>query len=231
MEIGFDVISDLNLEPDDSFNWEGKVTSLYCIVAGNISSDLRTIWQTLLHLSRLYQGVFYVIGSLEYKDSDDFEATTKSILRIGSKIHNVAILQHHVVILDGLALVGCNGWSNDQRYFDGLYEFRALNNKLEDAKYLKNSIAKLQKHLDVKKIMIVTSTVPKQELYFGELPDNDDELYLDICINEDTEMKITKWVFGSHKKIVDTTIGNINYINNPYYHVKPYWAKRVNIEI
>lgn len=231
MEIGFDVISDLNLEPDDSFNWEGKVTSLYCIVAGNISSDLRTIWQTLLHLSRLYQGVFYVIGSLEYKDSDDFEATTKSILKIGSKIHNVAILQHHVVILDGLALVGCNGWSNDQKYFDGLYEFRALNNKLEDAKYLKNSIAKLQKHLDVKKIMVVTSTVPKQELYFGELPDNDDELYLDLCINEDTEMKITKWVFGTHKKIVDTTLGNINYINNPYYHVKPYWAKRVNIEI
>ena len=231
MEIGFDVISDLNLEPDDSFNWEGKVTSLYCIVAGNISSDLRTIWQTLLHLSRLYQGVFYVIGSLEYKDSDDFEATTKSILKIGSKIHNVAILQHHVVILDGLALVGCNGWSNDQKYFDGLYEFRALNNKLEDAKYLKNSIAKLQKHLDVKKIMVVTSTVPKQELYFGELPDNDDEVYLDLCINEDTEMKITKWVFGTHKKIVDTTLGNINYINNPYYHVKPYWAKRVNIEI
>jgi len=230
MEIGFDVISDLNLGPDDSFNWEGKVTSLYCIVAGNISSDLRTIWQTLLHLSRLYQGVFYVIGSLEYKDSDDFEATTKAIQRLGTKIHNVAILEHHVVILDGLALVGCNGWSNDQKYFDGSFEFRALNKKLEDAKYLKNSISKLQTHLDVKKIMVVTSTIPKKELYFGELPDNDDELYLDLCLDEDTEVKITKWVFGTHKKIVDTTIDNVNYINNPYT-AKPYWAKRVNIEI
>ena len=50
--IGFDLISDLNLSPEDSFNWEGKATSLYCIIAGNISEDLRTIKQTLSHLSK-----------------------------------------------------------------------------------------------------------------------------------------------------------------------------------
>lgn len=230
MEIGFDVISDLNLTPDESFNWEGKVTSLYCIVAGNISSDLRTIWQTLLHLGRLYQGVFYVIGSLEYSQSSDIEATTKSILRIGTKIPNVAILHHHVVILDGLALVGVNGWSSDQ-VFD--YQRDGLDNishKLNDARYLKNSIAKLQKHLDVKKIVVVSNAVPKQSLYFGENP-NEEDITLDLCLSEDTEMKVSHWVFGSYKKIVDTTIDNINYINNPYNHVRPYWAKRLNVEI
>ena len=45
-DIGFDIISDLNLQPDDSFNWENKATSLYCIVAGNNSSDLRTVIQS-----------------------------------------------------------------------------------------------------------------------------------------------------------------------------------------
>jgi hypothetical protein len=35
MKIGFDLISDLNLSPNDSFNWENKATSLYCIIAGN----------------------------------------------------------------------------------------------------------------------------------------------------------------------------------------------------
>ena len=52
MNIGFDVISDLNLDAEDSFDWEGKATSLYLIIAGNISSDLRVIHQTLVHLSR-----------------------------------------------------------------------------------------------------------------------------------------------------------------------------------
>lgn len=62
MKIGFDVISDLNLGPDEQFSWEGKATSLYCIIAGNISNDLRTIHQILLHLSHFYQGVFYTAG-------------------------------------------------------------------------------------------------------------------------------------------------------------------------
>ena len=37
IDIGFDVISDLNLKRNDSFNWENKATSLYCILSGNIS--------------------------------------------------------------------------------------------------------------------------------------------------------------------------------------------------
>ena len=58
-DIGFDVIGDLNLSINDSFNWENKATSLYCIVAGNISTNLRVVRQTLLHLGQFYQGVFY----------------------------------------------------------------------------------------------------------------------------------------------------------------------------
>ena len=34
IDIGFDIIGDLNLEPNDSFNWEDKPTSLYCILTG-----------------------------------------------------------------------------------------------------------------------------------------------------------------------------------------------------
>ena len=39
MILGFDIISDLNLSIDDTFTWEDKPTSLYCIVAGNVSND------------------------------------------------------------------------------------------------------------------------------------------------------------------------------------------------
>jgi hypothetical protein len=80
--IGFDLISDLNLSPEDSFNWEGKATSLYCIIAGNISEDLRTIKQTLLHLSKFYQGIFYTLGSLEYHHTIDVHKRTEEIHKI-----------------------------------------------------------------------------------------------------------------------------------------------------
>jgi len=47
MIFGFDVISDLNLSENDNFDWEGKPTSLYCVLAGNISSDLTVLYKTV----------------------------------------------------------------------------------------------------------------------------------------------------------------------------------------
>jgi hypothetical protein len=222
MEIGFDVISDLHLDPNDNFNWENKATSLYCIVAGNVSSDLRTIWQTLGHLSNYYQGIFYVPGYLEYENAADFDVRTKNLLDIVKKVPNVAMLYHHVVVMEGVAILGCNGWALESDIFE-LNEHRA-----KELAYLKKSIKKLQTHLDVKKIIVVTNSVPDLELYYGEIPFLDvDHFDLTTSLDNDTEHKITHWVFGSHKKIVDTSIGRIKYVNNPYYKVKPYWAKRI----
>ena len=69
-DIGFDIIGELFINPNDSFNWENKATSLYCIVTGNISSDMRVLVQVLAHLSKFYQGIFYVPGKLEYETSE-----------------------------------------------------------------------------------------------------------------------------------------------------------------
>ena len=79
MKIGFDLISDLNLSPNDSFNWENKATSLYCVIAGNISNDIRTIALTLSHLTKFYQGVFYTPGSLEFKGIEVYDKRIKEI--------------------------------------------------------------------------------------------------------------------------------------------------------
>jgi hypothetical protein len=230
MEIGFDLISDLNLSPNESFNWENKATSLYCIVAGNISSDLRTIFQTLAHLSRFYQGIFYTTGPLEYVGSTDFATRSEEIIKLCKKIPNVALLYHHVVIIDGVAILGANGWSCEGFDFDQEDVGHA---RVEDISYLNKSVLKLQKHLDVKKIFVVTNGVPKKELYFGEQPRSVDnqKLHLDYCLGNDTEMKVSYWAYGSYNKIVDTTIHDVNYINNSYFKRKPYWAKRINVTI
>lgn len=233
MEIGFDVISDLNLSPDESFNWEGKATSLYCIVAGNISSDLRTIFQTLAHLSRFYQGVFYAIGSLEYDGVKDISYRTEELLSLCRKVPNLAVLDHHVVIIDGIAILGANGWSSNEFNLDSDTAVQISQSRLEDIAYLNKSVEKLQKHLDVKKILLVTHGVPKKELYFGEHPVNfkNQKIHLDYCLHSDTEGKISHWIFGTYNKVVDTVLNNINYINNSYYKRKPYWAKRITISI
>ena len=102
----------------------------------------------------------------------------------------------------------------------------------EDFSYLYKCLGKLQRHLDVKKIVIVTSAVPHDNLYFGERPDDlSDQIPLCEVIEADTEHKVTHWVFGTYEKNVDTVIDNINYINNPYNHVMPYYAKRLPILI
>lgn len=231
MEIGFDIISDLNLGPNDGFSWENKATSLYCLVAGNVSDDLKTVAKVLSHLSHFYQGVFYVPGSLEYKDVENFNIRTSELVRICQQIKNIAILHQHVVIIDGVAILGVNGWYGTAEAEDLTTELKVQEKRHEDIHYLKNSLEKLQRHLDVKKIVLVTNSVPGENLYFGEVPDYvRHQLSLDLTLFADTEHKISHWVFGTHGKIVDTVINNINYVNNPKLNRNPYWAKRISIE-
>ena len=230
MKIGFDVISDLNLKPNELLSWEGKATSLYCIIAGNISNDLRTIHKILLHLSHFYQGVFYTAGTLEYEGTSDISTRTNELLTVCKSIRNVAYLHNHVVIIDGIAIVGSNGWFNDQDAYPLLTLDAIENERYQDVSYLSNAIEKLQLHLDVKKIIIVSHSAPSHELLFGEEPDL---IYsippLKLSLIKDLESKVTHWVYGNYDKTVDVVINGINYVNNSYYKRNPYWAKRIEI--
>jgi len=230
MKIGFDVISDLNLKPNELFSWEGKATSLYCIIAGNISNDLRTIHQILLHLSRFYQGVFYTAGSLEYEGVSNIASRTDELLKLCKGIRNVAYLHNHVVIIDGIAIVGSNGWFNDEESYPLLNPDAIENERYQDISYLSNAIEKLQLHLDVKKIAIVSHSAPSYELLFGEEPDIIHSIPpLKLSLIKDLEAKVTHWIYGDYNKTVDIVMDGVNYINNGYYKRDPYWAKRIEI--
>lgn len=230
-EIGFDIISDLNLQPNDSFNWENKATSLYCIVAGNVSSDIRTVIQVLLHLSRLYHGVFFVPGKLEYEKCNSIVTRTNELLAISGSLNNVVVMHNNVIVVDGVGLLGSNGWGNIENTLDAKnIEMTAA--KYEDFTFLLKSLGKLQKHLDVKKIVVITSAVPKEELYFGEIPDNVvEQIPLYNILEDDTEKKVSHWVFGTYNKPVDLHIDNINYISNAKNQYGPYHAKRLTVSI
>jgi hypothetical protein len=230
-DIGFDIVGELFIEPNDSFNWENKATSLYCIVTGNVSSDLRTLMQVLSHLSKYYQGVFYVPGTLEYTNTDDVSTRTAEITQICANIPNVILLHQTVIIVDGIGIVGVNGWGNAGSV-DTISEMIRTAARYEDTKYLTTILGKLQRHLDVKKIIVITNAVPKEDLYFGEEPTIVyDQIPLTNTLHVDTEHKVKHWVFGTYTKSVDTVLNDIRYLNNPYLGKNPYWPNRLTVSI
>jgi hypothetical protein len=136
-----------------------------------------------------------------------------------------------VVIIDGIAVIGANGWYGNTIYDEATASILEVHRN-EDILYLKNTIERLQKHLDVKKILIVSNSVPRIDLYFGEHPTTiDHQLNLNIALLADTESKVSHWLYGTYGKIVDININDINYINNSSFKRNPYWAKRVEITI
>ena len=233
MNIGFDVISDLNLDAEDSFDWEGKATSLYLIIAGNISNDLRVIHQTLIHLSQFYRGIFYNPGSLEHDNMHLVKNRYFELSQLCKSINNVALLYRHVVVLDGIAILGSNGWYGSKIDAPTTLEKLHLHAQhVEDVSYMGSSLEKLQLHLDVKKVLMVTHCVPGPNLFFGEQPEIiADQIPLTQSLMNDTEYKVTTWIYGSYDKNVDAIIDNINYINNSCYGKNPYWPKRIDIAV
>jgi hypothetical protein len=230
-EIGFDIIGELYINPNDSFNWENKASSLYCIVTGNVSSDMRTLVQVLAHLGKHYQGVFYVPGMLEYQTSENIIDRADEIAQFCSRIPNVILLHQSVIVIDGIGIMGINGWS-EAGSLGSLPDMVSTAARYEDTKYLTATLEKLQRHLDVKKIILVSNAVPKEDLYFGEEPVVVyDQIPLTNTLHVDTEHKVSHWVFGTYNKSVDTVLNNIQYLNNPYLGNKPYWPKRLTVNI
>lgn len=264
MKIAFDLISDLHLEPDSGFDWEGQATSPVCVVAGDISRDPRTVKKTLAHLSKCYSAVFYIDGNDEHRFSlDHLPSSYRRLIKEIKNIPNVTYLQENVVVIDGLAIVGANGWWDfqldetldtdmckswmKQRYESVYPEIVVDTTTIEefsrtDAAYLINSIQRLQTHNDVKKIAIVSHTVPGADLIMHDI-----DLYgtpqfnvmgnalLRLALATDTENKIDTWCFGHYHGDVDRMINGVRYVNNcrgkGLYQKSVYYPKRIEIEI
>lgn len=230
MSLGFDLISDLNLTENSYFDWEGKATSLYCVVAGNLGNSTKVVFHALSVLSKYYQGVFYTAGSFEYEGVTDIQSRTQELIDICEKFHNLAFLHHNVVIMDGIGIIGCNGWYGNTLPSGEATDELVSMAYYEDLIYLKSTVERLQKHLDVKKILIVSNSVPNNKLYFGEQPNQiQDQVPLDMVLDSDTMNKIKYWAYGTYKKIVDITVDDINYFCNPSFGSTNYWAKRIEI--
>jgi predicted phosphohydrolase len=201
------------------------------VLSGNISNDIGVLHRTLRHLSGLYHGVFFIDGTLENEYSISRDTKIKEIQSICSNYRNVIYLHNNVVVIDGIAIVGINGWQEKYFDFSEMIDFQQKLFKYEDINYLEKTLEKLQLHNDVRKIVLISNCIPLKELFFKEKEPNTDDFYAGSVLDKDTEKKVTIWVYGSDNKMVDTVINGVKYVNNSKFDRDPYYPKRIEIKI
>ena len=239
MSFAFDLISDIHAETWPDFDWAGKATSAYCVVAGDLARDRDVVLDTLRHLSSCYQAVFYVDGNDEHRyQYDDLNASYADLARRIKKIHNVVFLQDNVVVIDGVAIIGTNGWwtydldpsidaEQSSLWFQDQCKVGAQVAKATgrlattDAAYMVTSVKRLQTHDDVRKIVCVTHTVPNSSLIAHDI-DLADTLrfntmgngFMMQALSVDTKKKMHTWCFGHYHGSVDQIRQGVRFVNN-----------------
>ena len=143
-----------------------------------------------------------------------------------------------MVIVNGVAILGTNGWFGfdfdlgidasqvDQWCQENYYMSATATKNIArlsntDASYMIDSVQKLQRHTDVRKIVMVTHTVPDPALIAHDI-DLDGSMKFNVMGNRlmmqamaaDTENKIHTWCFGHYHGSVDQTRSGIRFVNN-----------------
>lgn len=253
MHLSFDLISDLHLETwEDAPNWKDLATSLYCVVAGDISRDILLTIKTLTELSKVYHAVIYIDGNDEHRfHYHELIDNKRKLEKELAKIERVIYLQSNVAVIDNTAFIGCNGWwtydfgdteetAESKEWLANRYNitFEDINSieamALTDATYLNKSISKLQTHNEINNVVIVSHTVPHLDLVRHDIElENTLRLnclgnrYLYNSIKTDTEAKIHTWVFGHYHNDVDQTLDGIRFVNNCRGRGDTPWCKPV----
>lgn len=241
MTFAFDLISDLHLETwPDRFDWEGKPTSPYCVVAGDVSKDRHLVLRTLKHLGQCYQAVFYIDGNDEHANYyPDLKESYQALVQSINKIENVVFLQDNVIVINGVAILGTNGWwgfdfgdidaTQAANWWLGRLPSsvtaetaKAISNQCtNDAIYIASSVKRLQTHGDVQSIVVVTHTVPNPDLILHDIDLNGTYRFncmgnanMMTALETDHNRKIHTWCFGHYHMPVDTHMKGIRFVNN-----------------
>jgi len=253
MNITFDLISDLHVDTwDEPFSWEGKATSLYAVVAGDISRERADLRPVLEELSNHYKVVMYVDGNDEHRwTMQDLSESYKTLHEEIANIPDVVWLQDNTLVIDGVAFVGTNGWTNfdfdeelsyadSKRWFEeryGIDMFTGQNIEamaMSDAGFLVKTVEKLQTHVDIKHIVLVSHFVPDVNLVRHDVSlegthglNCTGNSFLNRCLEMDLENKVHTWCFGHYHSDVDQVINGVRYTNNARGRNGTDWCKHV----
>ena len=253
MPFAFDLISDLHVDTWSTiFNWTGQATSPFCVVVGDVAQDRRTLIKTLTHLAQCYQAVFYIDGNDEHRDHyHDLAGSYVDLISQLRKIPNLVYLQDNVVVINGVAIMGTNGWwgfdfgpdidlaDSVQHWQDktnlGLDTVQYISSLAQtDANYLARSIRRLQTHYDVRHVVVATHTVPVAALIAHDIQLEHNPQFncmgnqlLEQALDADTSRKIHTWCFGHYHSTVDQIYRGTRFVNNCRGKEKTDYAKSV----
>jgi hypothetical protein len=253
MTVAFDLISDLHLDTwPMEFDWSGCATSPYAIVAGDVAADRTVLYKALKNLGQNYQAVFFIDGNDEHATHyNNLSQSYKDLASNIAKIPNVVYLQNNVVVIDGIGILGTNGWwgfdfelsidpvQSAQWWYEKEYLSADVAKKVarmatNDARYMISSVKRLQAHADVKHIVMVTHTVPGQQLIEHDI-DLEGNLRFNMMGNRDMlraleadhGSKIHTWCFGHYHGSVDQRRHGVRFVNNCRGRHGTPWANHV----
>ena len=112
MKIHFDLISDLHVDTwNEEFSWEGKATSPYAVIIGDVSRERADVRPVLQEISKHYQMTMFVDGNDEHRwGLDDLRTSYETLVEDIGKIKDFIFLQDDCLVIDNVAFVGTNGW-------------------------------------------------------------------------------------------------------------------------
>lgn len=222
------------------FSWSGKNTSLYCIVAGNITADRTILFEFLDEIQHYYHAVFFIDGDLEHSCYEGNLVASYRNLRDGlENFSNVIFLHENLVVLKNITIVGANGWTTfdftNKSSINHTIDFLSSTGMLtesycndvfklavSDQHYMYNSIEACQTMTECKNLIIVTNSVPKPE-FINHNADFDGTVLGDTtgnnginnCLSRDRKNKVSAWIFGKFHEDLDFDIDGVRYISNP----------------
>jgi predicted phosphodiesterase len=254
MKIHFDLISDLHVDTwDEEFSWEGKATSLYAVVAGDISRDRSQLRPVLEEISKHYVMTMFVDGNDEHRWTlDNLAESYKTLKKELAGIPNFIWLQDDSLVIDNIGFIGTNGWTSfdfaednsyleNKKWMEQTYKISMFAGQqieamaMQDAGFLVKTVEKLQRHPDVKKIVVVTHFVPNVNLINHDIQlvnqpsrlNTTGNSFLSRCLEEDHEQKIDTWCFGHYHSDVDRVLNGVRYVNNCRGRGGTNWCKPV----
>jgi hypothetical protein len=224
-----DLISDLNLASAEDFDWTDKATSLFCVVAGNISDDLEVVRDVLTRLGACYRGIFYIEGALEHSNLYEYEARIEQIREICSRIDHTIYMHNHVVILNNVAFTAVNGWNGNFTKYSCVEDVTMVSAyRGMDVAHLAHTITSLQNHPEVKRIVIISNALPGKKLTLNDpnivVQEEGEPL---TALFADSASKVTTWMFGSYQNFVDEVYDDCRFVNNPQMVNSHYLPKRI----
>ena len=205
----------------------------------------------------------FVDGNDEHRWTlDNLGDSYKTLKHDIGNIENFIWLQDDSLVIDNVAFIGTNGWTsfdfaNDKTYLENkrwmeetykisMYAGQQIEAMaMSDAGFLCRTVEKLQRHPDIKKIVVISHFVPNVNLINHDMQlvnqpsrlNTSGNSLLTRCLEEDDENKIKTWCFGHYHSDIDSVIDDVRFVNNCRGRggtawCKPvYYPKRIEVEV